>query len=74
MCGLDRAFNQAFQTSAMDEHMKKSLFKDKACEVEPHSKKMCAPPDPCMHEKMLGVSKRHKSARKQELKLPRKRE
>ena len=38
MCGLDRAFNQAFQTSAMDEHMKKSLFKDKASEVEPNSK------------------------------------
>ena len=38
MCGLDRAFNQAFQTSAMDEHMKKSLFKDKASEVELDSK------------------------------------
>ena len=35
MCGLDRAFNEAFQTNAMDEHMKKSLFKDEASEVEP---------------------------------------
>jgi hypothetical protein len=38
MCGLDRAFNQAFQTSAMDEHMKKSLFKDEASEAEPNSR------------------------------------
>jgi hypothetical protein len=38
MCGLDRAFNQAFQTNAMDEHMKKSLFKDEASEAEPDSK------------------------------------
>jgi hypothetical protein len=38
MCGLDRAFNQDFQTSAMDDHMKKSMFKDEAIEVEPDSK------------------------------------
>ena len=38
MCGLDRAFNQDFQTNAMYEHMKNSLFKDEATEVEPDSK------------------------------------
>ena len=27
MCGLDRAFESSFQTSAMEEHMKSSLFK-----------------------------------------------
>ena len=38
MCGLSRAFNQAFQTSAMDEHMKNSMFKDESTEIEPDSK------------------------------------
>ena len=28
MCGLDRAFESLFQTSAMEEHMKSSLFKE----------------------------------------------
>ena len=28
MCGLDRAFESSFQTSAMEEHMKSSLFKE----------------------------------------------
>lgn len=28
MCGLDRTFESSFQTYAMEEHMKSSLFKE----------------------------------------------
>jgi hypothetical protein len=34
MCGLDRAFNKSFQTTAMDEHMRNPLFKEKNSQAE----------------------------------------
>jgi hypothetical protein len=34
MCGLDRAFNKTFQTTAIDKHMRNPLFKDVHLQVE----------------------------------------
>ena len=34
MCGLDKAFNKVFQTNAMDENIRISLFKEVQIEVE----------------------------------------
>ena len=36
-CGLDCAFNKNFQISAMDEHMKRPLFKDVHLQEENNS-------------------------------------
>jgi hypothetical protein len=53
MCGLDKAFNKAFQINVMDKNMKNSLFIEESSELEANSNKQEEKKDVVLYVEMV---------------------